>query len=142
MTAHVRDILTREAAGDVPDRWVECVDISVAPDGRHAAALLIYNTRATPYEAQAFFWREDGEWMLAGEAYDLGAGEYYIGPVGYPFDCGTAPEGTSVAVVAAGDAEARFPVVNGHYFAVFWDRPVADPATMPDSDVPRLVRFE
>lgn len=137
-----RSELLREAAGDVPARWAELMQATVSPDGRFAAALIIYNTRDAPYEAQAFFFRdEDDEWALAGEAYGLGPGEYFIGDIGFPFIVGVAPRRARSVQIATGTQAATHPVVEGYFFAVAWHTPVTEDAAESDAYVPRLVGF-
>lgn len=134
--------LLSEAAGDIPSAWAELVHATVSPDGRFAAALIIYNTRDTPYEAEAFFVRDDdGGWALAGEAYGLGPGEYFIGDVGFPFIAGVAPPSATTVEVATGERTTTHPVIEGHFLAVAWNTPVSEEMAESDEYVPRLVGF-
>jgi hypothetical protein len=142
MTSSDLSELLTEALGDVPAAWAKLVHATVSPDGRFAAALIIYNTRETPYEAEAFFLRdEDGGWGLVGEAYGLGPGDYFIGDVGFPFIAGVAPPSAHALEIATGERTSEHPVIDGHFFAVAWDTPLTEEMAESDAYVPRIVGF-
>jgi hypothetical protein len=131
MAQDATDAVTQVVLDDAPPGAV-IVGLSIAPEGRRAAALTFLPT-ANYLMDDVYEW-SDGAWTNQSGG-SGGPGVNWSGSdVGVLRFSGEAPHDAKTAVVAYDGDEHFVPINHGHFLFVAWDTPF--------SDDPKLLRFD
>lgn len=131
MGADTTDGVSEVVLDDAPPGTV-IVGLSIAPDGRRAAALTFLPT--ANYLMDDLFELSDGIWRNQSGG-SGGPGINWTGSdVGVLRFSGEAPRDAETAVIGYDSDEHRVPVNHGHFLFVAWDTPF--------SHDPELIRFD
>lgn len=131
MAEDATDAVTQAVLDDAPPGAV-IVGLSIAPDGRRAAALTFLLT--ANYLMDDLYEWSDGTWQNQSGG-SGGPGINWTGSdVGVLRFSGEAPDDAQTAVIAYDGDEHSVPINHGHFLFVAWDTPF--------SHDPELLRFD
>jgi len=119
--------LSRAIAEEIPARFVKVVDAVVAPDGRNAVVLVLFNADTPDAVAMiSFCLHDEGEWdeLVTTDAGDVGTN--WLGDRWVAYASGEAPAGATAVVAQHAGATDRRPVTDGGLYVVAFFGPPGD----------------